>query len=248
MGKTHEALVRAEKEFSAGSHREHSKVRYIPPVKPNLPEISTTHTHKYEELNANILLRFGNNTHKTIMFTSTAHNAGCSTTAAFYAALLSRNETKKVLLVDVNYRTPSVHDVFSIKSSPGILDLGPNCADIETVRINVGAGGIYAVPIGGEISANFDVFESVLFNRFISKMREKYDYVIFDAPPITLFAEARIIASKVDGVVLVVEANRTRKHTALTAKKYLKDTGAFIIGVVLNKRKYYIPNFIYKLL
>ena len=182
------------------------------------------------------------------MFTSTDHNAGCSTTAAFYAALLSRNEDVKVLLVDVNYRTPSVHDVFSIKSSPGILDLGPNCSDIDTVRINMGTGGIYAVPIGGDIGANFDIFESVLFERFITKMREQYDYVIFDAPPITMFAEARIIASKVDGVVLVVQASKTRKHTALTAKKYLKDAGAFIIGVVLNKRKYYIPNFIYKLI
>ena len=77
-------------------------------------------------------------------------------------------------------------------------------------------------------------------------MREKFDYIILDSPPITRYAESRVIATKVDGVILVLESGKTRSQVAIKAKQELEETGANVIGAILNRRKHYIPEWIYK--
>jgi Mrp family chromosome partitioning ATPase len=77
-------------------------------------------------------------------------------------------------------------------------------------------------------------------------MREQFDYVILDGPPLPRFSEIRVICAKVDGVVLVVKAGKTKREVALRAKKELEDAGGKILGVVINRRRFYIPEWIYK--
>ncbi|MFB3123892.1 MAG: cobalamin biosynthesis protein CobQ, partial [Candidatus Binatia bacterium] len=69
---------------------------------------------------------------------------------------------------------------------------------------------------------------------------------VLDAPSVHGFAECRVLCAKVDGVVLVVESGRTRRQVAFNAKKQLEEAGGKLLGVVLNKRRYYIPEFIYR--
>ena len=90
------------------------------------------------------------------------------------------------------------------------------------------------------------LFESERFDTFLSKAREEFDYVILDSAPLPSFAEARVLCEKVDGVVLVIESGKIHRQVALRAKKELEDAGAQILGVVLNKRKYHIPDWLYK--
>ena len=75
---------------------------------------------------------------------------------------------------------------------------------------------------------------------------EQYDFIIFDSPPVPIFSEFRILCRKVDGVVLVLNAMRTRRQAALRAKLELEDAGAKLLGVIINKRKYYIPKWLYR--
>jgi Mrp family chromosome partitioning ATPase len=77
-------------------------------------------------------------------------------------------------------------------------------------------------------------------------MRDKFDYVILDAPPVPAFPECLVLCAKVDGVVLVVESGKTRRQVALRARKQVEEVGGKVLGVVLNKRKYYIPEWIYR--
>ncbi len=75
---------------------------------------------------------------------------------------------------------------------------------------------------------------------------KKYDYVILDGPSVPGSSDVRVICNKVDGVVLVLEAGKTRKQVAVRAKQELEEAGGKLLGVVLNKRKFYIPEWIYK--
>jgi Mrp family chromosome partitioning ATPase len=98
----------------------------------------------------------------------------------------------------------------------------------------------------GHFSTSTSFFESEWFATFLQKMRDSYDYVIIDSPPVTSFADAQIIGPRVDGVILILEAGKTRRQVALKAKTEIEAAGGKLLGVVLNKRKYYIPKWIYK--
>jgi len=89
-------------------------------------------------------------------------------------------------------------------------------------------------------------FDSKRFDAFLQFTREKFDYTILDSAPITGFSEPQAICSKMDGVLLVVEAGKTRREVAFRAKKELEQAGAKVLGVVLNKRRYYIPEWLYQ--
>ncbi len=84
------------------------------------------------------------------------------------------------------------------------------------------------------------------FNHFLEKMQEEFDHIILDAPPVPSFSECRTLCSRVDGVVLVLNSERTRRQVARRSKEQLEEAGGRLLGVVLNKKKYYIPDWIYR--
>jgi Mrp family chromosome partitioning ATPase len=90
--------------------------------------------------------------------------------------------------------------------------------------------------------------ESAKDNAFWEPLKERFDLIIVDSPPVMLFPDGPAIVSKVDGVVLVVEAEKTKWQVALNVKDRITRSGGNIIGTVFNKRKFYIPDFIYKYL
>ena len=107
-------------------------------------------------------------------------------------------------------------------------------------------GNLSVITAGSKLTGAVSLFESERFNKFLTAVRAVYDYIILDGPPVPSFSEARVICSKVDGVVLVVEAGKTREQVAVRAKKELEEAGGKVLGMVLNRRKYYIPEWIYK--
>ena len=148
--------------------------------------------------------------------------------------------------MDVNLRTPSLHGVFTIDHIPGLSDLLSNSGKVTSRIKKVGPGNFYVLPCGGNHSGPVGLFESGRFDRFLKIIRERFDYVILDAPPVPAFSEARVICAKVDGVVLVLRSGKTRRQVALKVKKELEEAGGKLLGVVANRKKYYIPEFIYK--
>lgn len=246
MGRTHEALERAEKEYQEnllGPLREQPLPKWVNPSK-----WTSNHTviEWYEDLKTNLLTRYPGRSIKTILFNGTKHGGGCSTTAINFATALAKNSKLKVLLVDVNLRTPSLHEVFKIDHTRGLSDLPANSDSMADQIKKVGPGNLYVLTSGGNYSVPLGLFESSEFDQFLKTVRKKFDYIILDAPPIPRFSECRILARKADGVVLVLEAGKIRRQVALNAKKALEDAGGKLLGVVLNRKKHYIPKWIYR--
>lgn len=244
MGRTYEAFEQAEKEHRAV--REETlpvplPVRQVELYRPLAPRP----TGPYDELKANLLSRYRDGSVKTILFAGTAIGVGTSTTAVNFAISLASDPQLKILLIDVNSRTPGLHQLFRIDCIPGLSDLVAKNGR-KTRPIKVGAGNLHVLPCGGRHAEFVTLLESERFDRFLTKAREVFDYVVLDAPPVHGSSECRVLCTKVDGVVLVIEAGKTRRQVALNAKKQLEEAGGKILGVVLNKRRFYIPEFIYR--
>ncbi len=243
MGKTYEALEWAEREYQAGQEMSRKPV-LAGPAEP--PRRVSTHqaTKRFDDLKTNLLTRYPDESIKTILFAGSTHGEGTSTTAVNFATTLAKNPTLKVLLIDVNLRTPSLHDVFKIDPLRGLCGLVTNGGEVPPV--SVWPGNLHVIPCGGHYSEPVTLFESTWFYEFLKSMRDTFDFVILDGPPVHGFSECRVLCNKVDGVILVIESGKTHRQVALSAKKQVEEAGGKLLGVVLNKRKYYIPEFIYR--
>jgi Mrp family chromosome partitioning ATPase len=224
---------------------------------------------RYDELKSNLLTRYPYDSVKSIMFTGCAFEDGVSTTAVNFAAALARDPNIKVLFYAANLRTSKLQEALESQrvsakknnnenqkkldrrasrrdlatSSSGDLDITTGKAFLISP---VGEGNLKVAPCGEWQSRPVNFFESPEFGQDLVLAREEFDYVVFDAPPVHGSPETLILAAKVDGIVLVVKSEKTRRQVAIKAKKQLEAAGGKILGIVLNKRKYYIPEWIYR--
>jgi len=200
----------------------------------------------YEDILTRLRTQHSGESIKTIMFTGATQGGGATTTAVNFAKTLVRDHQVKVLLIDANMRTPNLKELFDIKNDKGLTDLVLDHVARPFKVINCDPSYLFVLATGGDYVGPVGLFESERFDEFLNNAREEFDYVILDSAPLPSFAEARVLCEKVDGVVLVVESGKIRRQVALRAKKELEDAGAKILGVVLNKRKYHIPDWLYK--
>jgi capsular exopolysaccharide synthesis family protein len=198
------------------------------------------------DLKTKLLTRYAAEAIKSILVTGAAHGSGVSTTAVSLATDLAKDSRHKVLLADANLRTPGLHDVFKIEFTDGVYDL-LNKENGHSLKFRkVGPGNLFLLPSGVNRTMENGYFESPRFDEFLQSSRKSYDYVILDSAPITGLPDSQAICARVDGVILVIEAGITRRQVALRAKRELEDAGGRLLGVVLNRRKYYIPKWIYR--
>jgi protein-tyrosine kinase len=245
MVKTYEALKWAEKEYQVNrceNSPEHPPARG---VERSMCFSTNLAMEQYEILKTNLLSRYPDGSLKTILFTGSAKGNGVSTTVINFAITLAKDSQRGILLLEVNLRAPNFHKLFKIDHVHGLSDLITNNGEM-TSPIKIDLGNLYVLGCGERHSEPIALFESRQFDEFLKVMRERFDYVILDAPPVHDFPENLILSSKVDGVILVIESGKTRRHAAIKAKKKLEEAGAKLLGIILNKRKYYIPEFIYK--
>jgi Mrp family chromosome partitioning ATPase len=184
---------------------------------------------------------------KSFMFTGISRECGCTSTLAGFAASLSNSFGHRVLLVDFNFRFPKLQDFFQIGSHEideifqkmgGILAKTDGAADNLCVVACDGRrkDGDYALSL----------IDSPQFLHFMNEMKARFDFILIDTPPITMCSESRSLASKVDGVVLVVESGKSRIQIAKRAQQEIKSAGGMLVGVIFNRRKFHIPKWLYR--
>jgi len=241
MGKTQQALAQVEKKIDA-----YPKTASISTANLVDPCSTQNGSEQFQRLKANLMTRYPDRSIKTIVFCGTTHGNGSTTLASHFAVFLAADCRSKVLLVDVNLRTPGLHEVFHIRPRPGFSDcLGDENASFFSSMSSDGQN-LRVLPCGSNSSGPLRLLETSRFDQFLKEARMRFDYVILDAPPLPIFSESRVICPKADGVILVVEAGKTRRQVALRARKELEDSGGTFLGVIINKRKHLIPEWIYK--
>lgn len=249
MAKTFEALMKAEKEDQI-SPEESKAFDSKPRSKPYIPvsfKLPTYVVEEYHRMKHALLSGSTGKEIKTLMFFSPTEGDGASTTLINFAITLA-SEGDKVLLVDTNLRNPSIHDPFRVEKKIGLTELFSENRKLEEVVKETPVDNLSVVTGGIPHTNPSSVFESSLLDTLIEQMKTRADWVLFDSPPINAYNDSRTLATKVDGVVMVVQAEKTRWEVAESARQRMEHDNVNILGVVLNKRKMHIPEWAYKML
>ena len=170
---------------------------------------------------------------KTILVTSAEMNEGKTTTICNLAKCFGELDDIKVILIDCDFKKRGVSRKLGISNPFGVSDIvfGNKKLDECIQKVE----DIDVLPSGGVPNNTSMLLNSKVMKNLVSELREKYDYVFIDSPPICRLNDACIIAQYVDGTVLVNASKEIDPKVAKLTLEKLKKVGANIIGVVLNK-------------
>lgn len=174
---------------------------------------------------------------KTILVTSTTKNEGKTTIATNLAVNFAQIDNKKVLIIDCDLRNPSVHKEFDISNIKGVSDLLLEEKNILNYIKQTEVKNLHIITAGAIPPNPSEMLSSNKMREFIEIIKEEYDYVFIDTPPIGMVTDAGILASFVDGTVMVVRSESVEIKAIQDAKKKLKAVNANIIGAILNRNK-----------
>jgi succinoglycan biosynthesis transport protein ExoP len=191
----------------------------------------------YRHLRTSILLSTAGRPPRTLLITSSVPSEGKTTTAVNCAISLGQTGAK-VLIIDADMRRPRLHAIFDISNSNGLSALlSRDVSDAEisaAIQFDERAG--ISILTAGPLPPNpAELVGSDQMLKLIAALIPKFTHVIIDSPPIAAFTDGVLIASIVDGVLLVVHSGKNSRRVVARARKLLQDVGARIIGVVLNR-------------
>ncbi len=167
----------------------------------------------------------------TLLVTSPAAEEGKSTTLANLAVTLAQGG-RTTILVDCDLRRPHQHEIFGVPLQPGLSEAILNKVDAPALAAT-GVEGLSLLAAGSQAASPADLLGSRRMEELIANLKSRADIVLFDAPPVIAVTDAALLASKLDGVLLVVSAGHTRREHALQAKALLEKINVRIVGTVL---------------
>lgn len=172
---------------------------------------------------------------KVIMVTSSQQNEGKSTVISNLSVTFSALENKRVLIIDGDLRNPTVHRTFGTSNLYGVTDILTGNKTFEECVCNVPNSTTDILSAGRAVPNPSEMLGSTRMSNFIESLKDKYDYIFIDAPPIGIVTDAGVMSRFVDGTILVVASKEADVDMAKIAKSRLEQVNARILGVILNK-------------
>jgi protein-tyrosine kinase len=180
-----------------------------------------------------------------VCVTSAVQGEGVSTVCSNLAVAAAQSTGQPTLLIDANLANSSSQATFGLNRNMGLVDILAGAATPECIQ-PTGVDGLSVVTAGTSARRKDTRISAEAFDVLLNGLGEEYANVFIDAPPPSESADCEVACSCVDGVVLVVEAENLRNQVVANTKQALLDGGANILGVVFNKRKYHVPNWLYR--
>ncbi len=181
-----------------------------------------------------------------VVFCGVESGQGSSWICSRAAVALARQGTGKVCLVDANLRSPSLHQHFSADNWHGLADVLRGDRSLRDLAQPVPGGNLWLVSSGSITSDLYPRLGSEGMRKCLLELRTQFSYVLIDAPPASLHGDAALLGKLSDGVVLVVEANSTRRETTRQVKETFEAGKVRLLGTVLNQRTLPIPESLYR--
>lgn len=192
-----------------------------------------------------IFLQQAQESPRMVVFAGIDHGNGCSQIAASVAESLARNAPGAVCLVEANFRSPALSRMLGTTNYHGLTDALLEEGSIRSFLKPVCNESLWLLSSGPLAADSPNLLTSERMKVLSAELCKEFHFVIVDAPPLTRYADAIALGQLSDGIVLVLEANSTRREAALTVAESLRSSGIKIIGAVLNKRTFPIPEGIY---
>jgi len=173
---------------------------------------------------------------KTLLITSPIPEAGKSS-VSINLALTMAQDKYKVVLVDTDLRKPTIHKIFQQDNKTGLTNILVEDKKLKEVmrRVTDVDPNLYFIPSGPIPPNPSELLGSNRMKELIKELQEQADFVIFDSPPVIAVTDALVLATQVDGVVLILNFGEVPREAAKRTKELLEKVKANILGVVLNK-------------
>ena len=182
---------------------------------------------------------------RVVAFAGIDSGNGCSWICAQTAELLAHKKLGSVCLVDANLRAPSLPELFGVTNHFGLTDALSKNGSIRDFARVVRSDNLWLLSCGSLAAESSGLLNSETMKERVAELREEFDYVLIDSPPLNTYSDGVALGQLADGVVLVLEANSTRREAAAKVTENLRAAQINILGAVLNKRTFPIPEFLY---
>jgi capsular exopolysaccharide synthesis family protein len=187
----------------------------------------------FRSLRTSVLLSTASQPPRSLTVVSAEPGEGKTTISCNLAISLGQLG-KRVLLIDCDMRRPRLHKVFAINERFGLSSYLAGHEGWRNLVRPTGAAGVDCIVCGPVPPNPSELLSSEPMQRLISEAIQEYQFVLVDSPPLLSVADGRILASLVDGTILVVKASVTPRELVKRGESYIRDVGGRLIGAVLN--------------
>ena len=203
-------------------------------------------TEQFRALRTHLLAHF-NDQRFSIIISSSDAGEGKTVTALNMGVILAERVERTTVVVDCDLRKGRIAGYLNLEKSPGVADLirGDTSID-DVVRPTVYSN--LSVIVAGQARQHEvgDLIGRPEVEEIAAELRRRYDYVIYDSPPINRAADAGMLGQATDGALMVVRMNKTHRESVDRAIRLLHAANVPVVGLVLTHQKFYIPNYLYR--
>ncbi|MEX0806279.1 MAG: polysaccharide biosynthesis tyrosine autokinase [Candidatus Binatia bacterium] len=212
----------------------HSKL-CVPSKKPGASALRLSMlTEAYRKLRTAIFLSRPAEPPKALLFTSGTNGEGKTMTVANTAIMLAQMDLQ-ILVIDADLRRPSCHKALKVRGGPGLTDFLAGQEELDKVIKPTSIPNLFVLNCGSTPPNPTELVGSRRMNETVAALKERYDFILIDSPPVMPVSDAVVLSRIVDGVVLVVRGDETKRHIAKAAVSQLGNGHGRILGVVLNR-------------
>lgn len=181
-----------------------------------------------------------------VAFCGIEEGAGCSWVCARASEVLANEVPGRVCLIDANLRSPSLHEHFRMENGAGFSDAMKDAAPVGEFTRPTWISKLWLMTSGMAGSGPNGALNPAMLRTRFAELRAEFNYLLIDAPPMSFPADAALLGQLTDGVILVVGSSSTRRGPARIAKENLEAATVQVLGAVLNRRTYPIPEALYQ--
>ncbi|WP_431812223.1 CpsD/CapB family tyrosine-protein kinase [Lysinibacillus sp. FW12] len=199
-------------------------------------DMTSIPSEQYRTIRANIKFSQPNQDVRTILVTSSIAGEGKSTNAANIGVVFAQ-EGKNVLIVDADMRKPTLHHTFYLDNILGLSSVLSRQSTLQEVIQETFVEGVEIISSGAIPPNPTELLASETMTSFLAEVKDLYDIIILDAPPLLFLSDAQILSNKCDGTLLIVNTGVVGKAAVIKSKSILTVSKANILGVILNNYK-----------
>lgn len=215
---------------------------FVPSIPDNEKGARDLHIHREPKsmiaectraIRTNLLFMSPDKPFRRLVVTSSGPQEGKSTTAINLGIAMAQSGSR-VLIVDTDMRRPRLHKAFGVSNEIGVSSVVVGEGKLDDAVKNTEVPGLYIMPCGPVPPNPAELLHTQAFADLLQKLGDKFDRIILDTPPVGAVADAVVLATQVDGVVLVLKAGQTNRDIAKRTVRALADVKANVYGAVLN--------------